>query len=133
MHIVFLQCWHTLVHRPASLCIFFLRRRREGRKPPDKNKFCNRSSAARVSPTRSPLFPHHLFQFVTLTFWLHNSCSAFLVIFSCFFPPTLALIPHQNVQIAFMYACQHFSETGLRYCLFCRWEVYCYKQLILYP
>lgn len=57
MHIVFLQCWHTLVHRPASLCIFFLGRGREGRKPPDKKKFCNRSSAARVSPTRSPLFP----------------------------------------------------------------------------
>lgn len=89
MHIVFLQCWHTLVHRPASLCIFFLRRGREGRKPPDKNKFCNRSSAAPVSPTRSPLFPHHLFQFVTSTFWLHNSCSAFLVIFCLFFFPLL--------------------------------------------
>lgn len=57
MHIVFLQCWHTRVHRPASPCIFFLRRGWEGGKPPDKNKFCSRSSAARVSPTRSPLFP----------------------------------------------------------------------------
>lgn len=67
MHIVFLQCWHTLVHRPASLCIFFFWRGREGWKPPDKNKFCNRSSAARLSPTRSPLFP---ITSLSLSHWL---------------------------------------------------------------
>lgn len=37
LHIVFLGCWHTLVHGPASACLFSLQRRWEGRKPPDKN------------------------------------------------------------------------------------------------
>lgn len=47
--------------------------------------------------------------------FLHNSCLAFRVI-SAFFPPLLHIFcicgkGHQlNVQIAFTYACQHFSE-----------------------
>lgn len=124
MHIVFLQCWHTLVHRPASLCIFFLRRGREGRKPPDKNKFCNRSSAARVSPTRSPLFPIISFSLSHRLSGCTTAVRPFWLSF-VFFSAAAALIPRQNVQIAFTHACQHFSETGLCFCLFCRWEVYC--------
>lgn len=133
MHIVFLQRWHTLVHRPASPCIFFLQRGWEGRKPPDKNKFCSRSSAARVSPTRSPLFP-------IISFSLSHGLSAQQLFglsgYLCFFSLLLLIFcicgkGHQlNVQIAFTYSRQHFisdrpppphTQLSLCYCLFCNY------------
>lgn len=94
-------------------CIFFLQRGWEGRKPPDKNKFCSRSPAACVSPSRSPLFP-------IIAFSSSHRLSAQqlfgLLGYLCFFSPLLHIFcicgkGHQlNVQIAFTYACQHFSE-----------------------
>lgn len=73
LHIVFLGCWHTLVHGPASACIFSLQRRWDGRKPPEKN----------ISSSPST--------FCTTAVW---SFGLSLLSFFFFFPATVAHILH---------------------------------------
>lgn len=142
MHIVFLQSWHTLVHRPASPCIFFLQRRSvggRGRKHPDKNKFCSRSFCSLCFSDQVSFISHHLVQFVTSTF-----CTTAVWPFGLsllFFPPIVAHILHLRKRAPakcancfHIYACQHFSElphppphSVCDYCLFC-----CFKLFILH-
>lgn len=112
MHIVFLQCWHTLVHRPASLCIFFLWRGREGWKPPDKNKFCNRSFAARLSPTRSPLFP---ITSLSLSHWL-SGCTTVVWPFLVIFAPPL-LLHLFCITMCKLLSCMHVSIFQRQACV----------------
>lgn len=123
-HIVFLGCWHTLVHGHASACIFFLQRRWKGRKPPDKNIVSFSSS--------HPLFAQQLF-----------GLSGYLCFL--FFPATVAHILHLRKRASakcanWFHVCMsaffrepppHTHTHSLCYCLFCRLEVNRYNHCIL--